>query len=82
MRYHDPRNWSILHDTLTKMGRTDLIGNRKDQLIPTRQPTIKGEALPTKAYHHAPPNVPRLSKADALAAKGRSLKIKRGEASF
>lgn len=77
LRYHDPRNWAILHETLTKMGRTDLIGNRKDQLIPTRQPTIKGEALPTKAYHHAPPNVPRLSKADALAAKGRNLKIKR-----
>lgn len=34
LRYHDPENWPLLRDALTKMGRTDLIGNNPDQLIP------------------------------------------------
>ncbi len=38
LRYHDPENWPLLRDTLQKMGRSDLIGYGKKQLIPTRQP--------------------------------------------
>ncbi|WP_418288953.1 YgiQ family radical SAM protein [Mariprofundus aestuarium] len=34
LRYHDPVNWPLLRDTLKKMGRSDLIGNGPDQLIP------------------------------------------------
>jgi len=34
LRYHDPANWPLLRDALKKMGRTDLIGNGPDQLIP------------------------------------------------
>jgi uncharacterized radical SAM protein YgiQ len=38
LRYHDPENWALLRETLQKMGRADLIGYGKKQLIPPRQP--------------------------------------------
>jgi uncharacterized radical SAM protein YgiQ len=38
LRYHDPANWPLLHEALTRMGRQDLIGNGKHQLIPKEQP--------------------------------------------
>ena len=38
LRYHDPENWPLLRDTLKEMGRADLIGYGKKQLIPPRQP--------------------------------------------
>ncbi len=38
LRYHDPANWPMLREALKKMGREDLIGNGKRQLIPAHQP--------------------------------------------
>ena len=38
LRYHDPENWPLLRKALRKMGRADLIGNGKHQLVPARQP--------------------------------------------
>lgn len=38
LRYHDPNNWQMLRDALHRMGRVDLIGYAKNQLIPPRQP--------------------------------------------
>jgi hypothetical protein len=38
LRYHDPKNWPLLREALQRMGRADLIGNGKHQLIPTFQP--------------------------------------------
>lgn len=38
LRYHDSRNWPLLREALKKMGRADLIGNGKHQLIPRDQP--------------------------------------------
>ena len=38
LRYHDPNNWPLLREVLRKMGRTDLIGDGKHQLIPKDQP--------------------------------------------
>ncbi len=38
LRWHDPQNWPLLREALKKMGRADLIGNGKHQLIPTYQP--------------------------------------------
>ena len=38
LRYHDPANWPMLREALKTMGREDLIGNGKDQLIPSYQP--------------------------------------------
>jgi len=38
LRYHDANNWPLLREALKSMGRADLIGNGKHQLIPTYQP--------------------------------------------
>ena len=38
LRYHDPNNWPLLREALKTMGRSDLIGNGKQHLIPTFQP--------------------------------------------
>ena len=38
LRWHDPANWPLLRDALKTLGRADLIGNGKHQLIPTYQP--------------------------------------------
>lgn len=38
LRYHDPKNWPLLRDALKNMGRSDLIGNGKQHLIPSFQP--------------------------------------------
>jgi len=42
LRYHDPKGWPMLREALQRMGRADLIGNGKNQLIPTHQPTTEG----------------------------------------
>jgi radical SAM superfamily enzyme YgiQ (UPF0313 family) len=42
LRYHDPNNWPLLREALTNMGRADLIGNGKHQLIPAFQPAMSG----------------------------------------
>ncbi|HIF47754.1 YgiQ family radical SAM protein [Candidatus Thioglobus sp.] len=34
LRYHDPKNWDILRKALKQMGRSDLIGNREECLVP------------------------------------------------
>jgi uncharacterized radical SAM protein YgiQ len=37
LRYHDPENWPVLREALKAMGRADLIGSGKDQLVPAAQ---------------------------------------------
>ena len=44
LRYHDPENWPVLREALRRMGRADLIGNGKHQLVPIYQPTGTGQA--------------------------------------
>lgn len=34
LRYHDEKNWPMLRTALTKLGRTDLIGNEEKHLVP------------------------------------------------
>ncbi|MEP4484635.1 MAG: YgiQ family radical SAM protein [Halioglobus sp.] len=46
LRYHDPDNWPDLRKALKKMGRSDLIGNGKMHLIPTRQPAKRHGIVP------------------------------------
>ena len=38
LRYHDPKNWPMIRESLYAMGRSDLIGYSKSHLVPTRQP--------------------------------------------
>ena len=48
LRYHDPANWPLLREALKEMGRADLIGNGKKQLIPAWQPAgTAGAAAPS-----------------------------------
>ena len=42
LRYHDSNNWPLLREALKNMGRSDLIGNGKQHLIPTWQPMSDG----------------------------------------
>jgi len=42
LRYHDPENWPLLREALTRMGREDLIGNGKRHLVPRWQPAGTG----------------------------------------
>jgi uncharacterized radical SAM protein YgiQ len=44
LRYHDPNNWPLLREALRAMGRSDLIGNGRQQLVPTYQPIGTGHA--------------------------------------
>jgi len=55
LRYHDPENWPLLREALRAMGRADLIGPGKQQLIPMHQPPgtgiAGGEGLRTGRKH-------------------------------
>jgi uncharacterized radical SAM protein YgiQ len=42
LRWHDANNWPLLRAALKDLGRADLIGNGKHQLIPTYQPSTDG----------------------------------------
>ncbi|MFZ2267033.1 MAG: YgiQ family radical SAM protein [Azonexus sp.] len=62
LRYHDPANWPLLRETLKEMGRADLIGNGKKQLIPAWQPAGTGEPVrsqPAKTFKNQPAGQPR-----------------------
>ncbi len=65
LRYHDPKNWPLLRETLKRMGRADLIGNGKRHLVPAFQPkssglTKSGQRMRRKGEQH-----PRPARADA-----------------
>jgi radical SAM superfamily enzyme YgiQ (UPF0313 family) len=69
LRYHDPNNWPVLREALRRMGRADLIGNGKQQLVPAYQPAGTGDAAegkrggsqhrPFKTQHTGLPKTPR-----------------------
>ena len=42
LRYHDPNNWPLLREALRRMGRADLIGSGRQQLVPAYQPPGTG----------------------------------------
>jgi uncharacterized radical SAM protein YgiQ len=42
LRYHDANNWPVLREALRRMGRAELIGNGKHQLVPAYQPSGTG----------------------------------------
>lgn len=43
LRWHDANNWPLLRSALKRMGRADLIGSGKHQLVPTWQPRGTGD---------------------------------------
>jgi hypothetical protein len=43
LRYHDPKNWGLLRESLKDLGREDLIGHGSQCLIPPYNPKLEGE---------------------------------------
>jgi len=77
LRYHDPDNWPLLREALRRMGRADLIGSARRQLVPAYQPAGTGAAAgrrvpgrPFRTQHTGLPSTPRGS-ARRPAAKPR-----------
>jgi uncharacterized radical SAM protein YgiQ len=62
LRYHDPENWPMLREALAKMGRADLIGSAKHQLVPRFQPASMNKSPATR------PPQRRISKSPAKGA--------------
>ena len=68
LRYHDANNWPLLREALRRMGRSDLIGNGKQQLVPAWQPANTGGAQegqrhasrPFRTQHTGLPDTPRV----------------------
>ena len=87
LRYHDANNWPLLREALRRMGRTDLIGNAKHQLIPSYQPpgtghklagtrSAKGAAF--KTQHTGLPHMPKPASAKPRASGKPRLNTKPG----
>ncbi len=68
LRYHDANNWPVLREALKRMGRADLIGSGKHQLVPAWQPAgtggapPKGARQPIRTQHTGLPRTPRLKR--------------------
>src|ERR1700728_29541 len=67
LRYHDPNNWPLLREALRRMGRADLIGSARQQLVPSYQPAGTGAQVratppvrtqPIRTQHSGLPHVP------------------------
>ena len=54
LRYHDANNWPVLRDALKAMGRADLIGSGKHQLIPAYQPVTDGSYQSARRKNSTP----------------------------
>ena len=54
LRYHDANNWPLLREALKTLGRADLIGNGKHQLIPTFQPATDGAYVSARRKNSTP----------------------------
>jgi uncharacterized radical SAM protein YgiQ len=70
LRWHDPANWPLLRDALKTMGRADLIGNGKHQLIPSFQPTTEAGGYRSARRKNSTPALPA---AAAEPKRGRLL---------
>jgi uncharacterized radical SAM protein YgiQ len=49
LRYHDANNWPMLREALRRMGRADLIGSGRQQLVPAYQPAGTGDKAEGRA---------------------------------
>lgn len=82
LRYHDDKNWSVIHDALNRMGRTDLIGEGENCLISKTQPVAArtgGRPAPVqrKGKNAQPAGNGRPANSGRPAAKGPVKNIKK-----
>lgn len=71
LRYHDANNWPLLREALKEMGRADLIGNGKKQLIPAWQPAGTCSAGVTPAGRGQPQKSGQMQKPIAAQRSGQ-----------
>jgi uncharacterized radical SAM protein YgiQ len=74
LRYHDPANWPVLREALRRMGRADLIGSGKHQLVPAHQPPTspspdRRPASPLKPFRTQHTGLPRTPSPRRLKGK-------------
>jgi len=74
LRYHDAENWPMLREALKNMGRADLIGSARDQLVPAWQPENTANQDKTGTHKKRPysKNTASFRKPAAPAQKRRS----------
>lgn len=48
LRYHDPKNWAHLRESLLKMNRSDLIGDAEHQLVPNENSPLSRNHMQQK----------------------------------
>jgi uncharacterized radical SAM protein YgiQ len=70
LRYHDPNNWPVLREALRHVGRADLIGSGKHQLVPAYQPAGTGE---TQEGRRAAATRPFRTQHTGLPPNGRAI---------
>jgi uncharacterized radical SAM protein YgiQ len=80
LRYHDANNWPVLREALRRMGRADLIGSGRQQLVPAYQPAGTGQqaegrrrAVPGSASRSAPRSAPPSSRVSPLRTQHTGL---------
>jgi uncharacterized radical SAM protein YgiQ len=82
LRYHDANNWPVIREALRRLGRADLIGSGKHQLVPAYQPSGSGDNAegrrssganrPFRTQHTGLPTTPRVSaRSSPGAQRGR-----------
>lgn len=71
LRYHDPANWEVIREGLKRMGRSDLIGNGPQHLVP------RTDAASTQVRHHSRDATPSLK---VMAKKFGHKKLRAGAA--
>jgi radical SAM superfamily enzyme YgiQ (UPF0313 family) len=70
LRWHDPANWPLLRQALKDMGRADLIGNGRHQLIPTFQPSEGSGYTSARRKNSTPAGLKTSAVTAARAARG------------
>ena len=71
LRWHDANNWPMLREALRRMGRADLIGAGKHQLIPAWQPA-RHRRLRPKARASAAAKLARRRRSRSRSPSARS----------
>ncbi len=83
LRYHDANNWPVLREALRRMGRAELIGPGRHQLIPSWQPpgtvlaregqrSAAARSQPIRTQHTGLPRVPHTPRPAPKAAGRKS----------
>ncbi len=77
LRWHDPNNWPLLREALKSMGRADLIGNGKQQLIPNWQPATDGSYQSARRKNSTPAPGTALTQHTGLPPRAEKVAKKR-----